>query len=208
MTNIYIMNIISNVDALLKIVLMIRTDGTFTVDTLLKLDISSFSSRTHIRNVWSVFLQKDLSQQMKVCFGNQVFSRELSKIMFSLMKIHRTFLIVISIPRVKSKSKNPPYLRHTICVSAHAWGETVTKLVWRARQCFPNQRLLQALSLRLGRSWSLGGDEGVVKFLWVHTSGKPYKYCFFLACFACWEPPKKAKLLTVQPKAADLSSRP
>ena len=175
MTNIYIMNIISNVDALLKIVLLIRTDGTFTVDTLLKLDISSFSSRTHIRNVWSVFLQMDLSQRMKVCFSNQVFSRELPKIMFSLMKFHRAFFIVISIPRVKSKSKNTPDLRHTVCVSAHAWGETVTKLVWRARQCFPNQRLLQSLSLRLGRSWSLGG-EGMrewSKFLWVHVSGKP-----------------------------------
>ena len=128
------------------------------VDTPLKLRISFSSSRTHIRNVWSVFLQRDLSQRMKVCFGNQVFSRELSKIMFSLMKIHRTFFIVISIPRVKSKSKNTPDLRHTVCVSAHAWGETVTKLVWRARQCFPNQRLLQALSLPLGRSWSLGGE--------------------------------------------------
>ena len=114
------MNIISYVDALLKIVLLIRTDGSGHLDTPLKLEISSFSSRTHMRNVWSVFLQRDLSQRMKVCFGNQVFSRELSKIMFSLMKIHRTFFIVISIPRVKSKSKNTPDLRHTVCVSAHA----------------------------------------------------------------------------------------
>ena len=38
MTNIYIMNVISVVDALLKIVLLIRTDGKFKVDTPLKLD--------------------------------------------------------------------------------------------------------------------------------------------------------------------------
>ena len=148
---------------------------------LWNLTTSSFSSRTHIRNVWSVFWQKVLSQRKKVCFSIQVFSRELSKIMFYLMKFQRAFFFLFPIPRVKSKSKNTPYSRQTTCGSAHAWGETVTKLVWRARQCFPNQLLLQALSLRLGRSWSLGGegDEGVVKVLVSQCFRQTLKILFF-----------------------------
>ena len=122
---------------------------------------ATFFPQGHILETSGVlFLQKDLSQWKKVCSGIQFFSKELFKIMFYLMKFHWAFFLLFSIPRVKSKRKNTSYLRQTNCVSAqaHAWGETVTKLVWRARQCFPNQRLLQALSLRLGRSWSLGGE--------------------------------------------------
>ena len=66
------MNTISLVDPLLKIVLLIRTDDMFKVDTPLKLDSNLFSSRTHIRNVRSVIFAKGSLSMKESLFRHSV----------------------------------------------------------------------------------------------------------------------------------------
>ena len=158
----------------MKIVLLIRTDGTFTVDTPLKLDnILFFLKDTHILETSGVlFLQKYLSQRKKVCSGIQVFSRELFKIMFYLMKFHRAFFLLFSIPRVKSKSKNTPlsklletdYLRE--CASACLRGNR-DKTGLESLAVFPQPTIATSSQSSSGPVLVTrrGGDEGVVKFL-------------------------------------------
>ena len=163
----------------MKIVLLIRTDGTFTVDTPFKLDnILFFLKDTHILETSGVlFLQKYLSQRKKVCSGIQVFSRELFKIMFYLMKFHLAFFLLFSIPRVKSKSKNTPYLRQTTCVSAQCacLRGNRDKTGLESSAVFPQPTIATSSQSSSGPVLVTrrGGGEGVVKFLRLHTSGNP-----------------------------------